>query len=228
VKSNVNPPAGSPLGREPIIASHVMINANQNVSHTATPIKRKIGLKHVQAASQDTQSAPIEPLTLVAIQTTQKEIRRLESLSIKQKQDIDTLTQALSILTSTKSAELEKLAEKWRSASRLAAEEVFASARDKVNRMGGVGAWREREKERAGFAQQWDQEPMREKGDDGSDDDEEKCEEREGMEYERDERIQVVEDDWEYDRGRVGDEKEVDAGNDDDVIHLLSIPDRLC
>lgn len=33
---------------------------------------------------------------------------------------------------------------KWRDASRAAAEELFVGAREKVDRMGGVGAWNER------------------------------------------------------------------------------------
>src|ERR1700712_3421059 len=71
--------------------------------------------------------------------------RQLESAVLSTRRDIDTLTQAISIVTSTKDAELARLIATWRSASREAAEAVFASARDRVNSMGGVGAMRERE-----------------------------------------------------------------------------------
>jgi Swi5-dependent recombination DNA repair protein 1 len=50
------------------------------------------------------------------------------------------------------------LIEKWRTASRSVAEELFATTRDKVNRMGGVGAWKAREKEGKERQQKWDQE----------------------------------------------------------------------
>ena len=74
--------------------------------------------------------------------------KALERQTIRLRQDTGSLIQALSILRTNKAAELEELAEKWRGAARLAAEEVFASAKDRVNRMGGVGAWREQERER--------------------------------------------------------------------------------
>ncbi|KFX94284.1 hypothetical protein V490_04419 [Pseudogymnoascus sp. VKM F-3557] len=45
--------------------------------------------------------------------------------------------------------ELLRLTERWKSASRQAAEELFGSAKDKINRMGGPQAWKEmQEKQR--------------------------------------------------------------------------------
>jgi Swi5-dependent recombination DNA repair protein 1 len=55
------------------------------------------------------------------------------------------------------------LVQKWKVASRAVAEEVYASARDRVNKMGGVGAMREREREKGG-SWGWEGE---EKGDGG-------------------------------------------------------------
>jgi len=72
------------------------------------------------------------------------------------RQDIDTLRQATSIIQKDSDDTLEELVIKWRAAARQAAEEVFASSRDRVNRMGGVGAWKERETERMGFWANWD------------------------------------------------------------------------
>jgi hypothetical protein len=70
---------------------------------------------------------------------------------------VSTLQQALKILEDpNRSEELVALAEKWRGAARLAADAVFAGARDKVNRMGGVGAWREKERERIEWQRSWD------------------------------------------------------------------------
>ena len=45
--------------------------------------------------------------------------------------------------------ELEYLISKWKTASHEAAEELFRGARDRVNKMGGVGAWRERTKKQS-------------------------------------------------------------------------------
>jgi Swi5-dependent recombination DNA repair protein 1 len=110
--------------------------------------------------------------------------RSLETAILRQKQDLDTINQALTILSSAKSIELESLADKWRTASRLAAEELFAGARDKVNKMGGVGAWRERENERGKFAQQWDEQPQKNDDSDEEDVEESEEDEEEGMENE--------------------------------------------
>lgn len=70
---------------------------------------------------------------------------------------LDTHTQALKIESSSRDAELSRLVEVWRSASRAAAEELYGGVRDRVNRMGGVGAWRERERDRSkGWGGGWD------------------------------------------------------------------------
>jgi hypothetical protein len=70
------------------------------------------------------------------------------------KQSLDTAQQAFKIQSSNTDAELETLIRKWRLVSREAAEELFAGAKDRVNRMGGVGAWQERNQKRA---QEWDE-----------------------------------------------------------------------
>ncbi|KAI4166110.1 MAG: hypothetical protein LQ342_000541 [Letrouitia transgressa] len=72
---------------------------------------------------------------------------------------LDTTAQALKLESSQSDAELELLIKKWRRASKDAAEEVFSSVRDRVNRMGGVKAWKERERERVSsgaFGGGWD------------------------------------------------------------------------
>ncbi|KAH7080096.1 hypothetical protein BKA63DRAFT_505690 [Paraphoma chrysanthemicola] len=70
--------------------------------------------------------------------------------------EMQILAQAQTLATSTKDDDLVILIDKWRTASRAAAEELFATTRDKVNRMGGVGAWKAREKEGKERQQQWD------------------------------------------------------------------------
>jgi Swi5-dependent recombination DNA repair protein 1 len=74
--------------------------------------------------------------------------------------EITMLKQAQTLATSTKDDDLVQLVDRWRTASRSAAEELFGSTRDRVNRMGGVGAWKEREKESKERQLKWDQEEM--------------------------------------------------------------------
>jgi hypothetical protein len=73
----------------------------------------------------------------------------------KLRQALDTAQQALKIQSSNTDVELELVIGKWQRISREAAEELFASAKDRVNRMGGVGAWRERNQKQT---QRWDEE----------------------------------------------------------------------
>lgn len=70
--------------------------------------------------------------------------------------EIQILTQAHALATSTKDEDLQVLIDRWRTASRAAAEELFGSTRDRVNRMGGVGAWKQREKEAKERTMKWD------------------------------------------------------------------------
>lgn len=81
---------------------------------------------------------------------------------------LDTSQQAVKISSSNTDAELENLISKWKTASREAAEELFRGARDRVNKMGGVGAWRERTKQQS--SGEWGDENMDGKGtnEDGS------------------------------------------------------------
>lgn len=44
---------------------------------------------------------------------------------------------------------------KWKGAGRLAAEELYAGARERVNRMGGVGVLREKEREGRKRREEW-------------------------------------------------------------------------
>jgi hypothetical protein len=86
------------------------------------------------------------------------ESRRVTSSIIATRATVSTLQQALKILEDPdRSEQLAALSEKWRSAARLAADEVYASARDKINRIGGVGAWRENELERREWRRSWDE-----------------------------------------------------------------------
>lgn len=101
--------------------------------------------------------SPEEQALKKAISKTEFQIRKIQN-------DLDTLQQALKLTTSTTDDELRELSEKWRTCSQLVAEELFGSVKERVQRMGGVAAWRDMEKkkyERANglgdFAQQEEQ-----------------------------------------------------------------------
>lgn len=77
---------------------------------------------------------------------TEREVSLLERKIKREQNDLDTLQQAQKLSTSTKDAELEELIQKWRIVSQAVAEELFGYVKERVNRMGGVAAWREMEK----------------------------------------------------------------------------------
>ncbi|MCJ1311053.1 hypothetical protein MMC25_004723 [Agyrium rufum] len=135
----------------------------------------------------------------------------------KLRSDLDTATQALKIESSHKDVELHRLVTLWKKASQQAAEELFAGCKDRVNRMGGVGAWMEKSRERergGGWAGGW--EDVREAKKGGADDSEDvdgdgeevgkaEKEEMDEMQEERERgesnEIRKEEDKWDEDGG---------------------------
>ena len=102
-------------------------------------------------------------------------IRALESSIRAIKDDVDLLSQAVRIIKVGRDAELEKLIVKWKLISREAAEELYATCKDKVNRMGGMQAWRDMEKQRKEQNRGWDE--TEDVADDEQEEDEGKAEE---------------------------------------------------
>ncbi|KAL9596884.1 MAG: hypothetical protein Q9219_005510 [cf. Caloplaca sp. 3 TL-2023] len=66
------------------------------------------------------------------------------------RRNLDITNQAAEIEASTTDAELETLIRKWRDVSRDAAEEVLKITKERIEGMGGVKAWRKKEKETKG------------------------------------------------------------------------------
>ncbi|KAL5400427.1 hypothetical protein PMIN03_012382 [Paraphaeosphaeria minitans] len=126
--------------------------------------------------------------------------------------DVQILSQAHALATSSNDSDLLILVERWRTASRAAAEELFATTRDRVNRMGGVGAWKDREREHKEWKVKAERDEMEA--------------ERERLEEAR-EKGQVSEDVYEqYAYGEIGTEhEEIESfkAADDDVSWLLKI-----
>jgi uncharacterized membrane-anchored protein YhcB (DUF1043 family) len=91
------------------------------------------------------------------IMDLQKRQRELQSRLSSLRSDLDTVQQALRIESSSNDEELEVLIMKWKKVSQDAAEEVFSGAQERISRMGGVKAWRERTNNNDA---RWEQEEM--------------------------------------------------------------------
>ena len=125
-----------------------------------TPITQSIPTTPVTKTYRPTPGASSLLQSDPDISALQKRHTKLLNQLSTLRSELDTYTQALKIETSNNDAELEELVVIWKTASRAAAEEVFAGARDRVNRMGGLRGLREREQTRneglTGWG--WDQE----------------------------------------------------------------------
>jgi hypothetical protein len=129
------------------------------------------------------------------------------------RQSLETAQQALKLESSpTTATDLESIIHKWKLASRSAAEEVFHSAKERVDRMGGVGAWRaQSRKEPASWDETDQQQP-----------------DREGWSDAQREELQMQKQDWEAERRKYAPEEEKAAadelaGSDDDVSDGLRL-----
>ncbi|ERF70871.1 hypothetical protein EPUS_02393 [Endocarpon pusillum Z07020] len=119
-------------------------------------------------------------------------------------QNLDTAQQALKIASSSADTELENVITKWKLASREAAEEVFRGAKDRVNGMGGVGAWRERSRKKP---EGWDDENLQA--------------DLRYMSEEQREEMEMRKDEWETERRKYGSEKEEEVmENEDDSFTM--------
>lgn len=151
------------------LATH--LSSSVEVNHTATSTQRPISsppeTNPAPAVSPRRRLSPTsQSLASDDVLILQKRHTHLLNQLSAARASLETSNQALKIETSDRDAELEVLTVKWRSASRAAAEEVFAGARDRVNKMGGVGAMRNREKQKTEVAWGWDDAPKKESSDD--------------------------------------------------------------
>jgi Swi5-dependent recombination DNA repair protein 1 len=162
-KPNSNPPAKTPLiSQSPLQKS--VTSAGDDDEDTENRVEnRAIAVTSTQTPQTTSGVRSIgRPSRIQTPQSSQnpqlKATRDLESKVRLIRRENEQLRQALTILDSSKDTELENLIVKWRSAARLAAEEVYGSARDKVNRMGGVEGLREQERQTKELRQQWEDE----------------------------------------------------------------------
>ncbi|OBT89711.1 hypothetical protein VE02_01320 [Pseudogymnoascus sp. 03VT05] len=124
------------------------------------PYKRQQGAS-LSARSSDTSDTQLEIAALVKVQRQLK--NKLHSLT----EELHLCEQAHKIEHGPSEAgssggevdgELLRLTERWKAASRQAAEELFGSAKDKINRMGGPQAWKEMQGKQQGKQQEFQNE----------------------------------------------------------------------
>ena len=134
-----------------------VIEVEDNALHqsTAEPPLLPSSLSPIYKPPPRLSSSPHGPAKDPEYLSLQKQHSALVLQLSKLRQALDTAQQALKIQSSNTDVELELVIGKWQRISREAAEELFADAKDRVNRMGGVGAWRERNRIQT---QRWDRE----------------------------------------------------------------------
>ncbi|KAK4626219.1 uncharacterized protein CLAFUR5_12081 [Fulvia fulva] len=104
-----------------------------------TPAKPTPARKQTPTLWSSKKKDPAEVAAQRAITSLELQIKKVQN-------DLDALKQAKQLSTTSTDAELEALSEKWRLTSQSVAEELFGEVKERVQRMGGVAAWREMEK----------------------------------------------------------------------------------
>ncbi|KAF1985528.1 hypothetical protein K402DRAFT_394508 [Aulographum hederae CBS 113979] len=128
-----------------------------------TPTSRKIQ-RHKISNFASANSTPSTAHVSDEYQALSHHHRALTNLSTRLVSETDTLSQALALLnrslttSKTRDEELEELVEKWKAAAREAAEEVFGMSKDRVMKMGGIKALREREEINREMRREWERE----------------------------------------------------------------------
>ncbi|KAF3002645.1 Glucosaminyl phosphatidylinositol (GlcN-PI) nositol acylation protein [Curvularia kusanoi] len=135
------------------------IAATQIVQAQSEAVAEQVAATPVLAQPRFVKPVPSLPHAAVSSRSSSKKPPSKPSLTrelMQLRSEIQILTQAQALASSSKDEDLQVLIDKWRAASRAAAEELFGTTRDRVNRMGGVGAWKEREKEAQERAMKWE------------------------------------------------------------------------
>ena len=156
--NNTTTPTKSRLGgvavdnKTPYIPSTLAYTINAATSRTPYKPQSNLASARTPVRSNSVRrpaySTPFAKRLDPAEQTLQKDITAIE-LQIKSvRNDIDLLNQAAKYSSDATDHDLEELSVKWKLASQSAAEEIFGTVKERVNRMGGVQAWRDSEKQK--------------------------------------------------------------------------------
>ncbi|KAK4503553.1 hypothetical protein PRZ48_004468 [Zasmidium cellare] len=142
-KANVGYPTYTPSTLahtiKPAVSEPILSSTKPAPSRpTFTPAK-STPLRKPQSFSAKKTITPEEQALRKQISQTEYQIRKVQN-------ELDTLQQAHKLIHSTTDDELRELSEKWRLCSQSVAEELFGTVKERVQRMGGVAAWRDMEK----------------------------------------------------------------------------------
>jgi Swi5-dependent recombination DNA repair protein 1 len=158
-----DPPSSDPVEVNTPLATSIAVAHHQYSTGGAQPAAtlKKPPSTSLHSQPRTSKPLPARPSFSTPSRAPSKKVPTKPALTreiMQLRNEMQILSQAHTLATSTKDDDLVVLIEKWRTASRTVAEELFATTRDKVNRMGGVGAWKAREKEGKERQQQWDKE----------------------------------------------------------------------
>jgi Swi5-dependent recombination DNA repair protein 1 len=155
------PSSDPPETNTPEIQSLAALPQKTTIAQAHAPPKPVTPAPPARAQARTTRPLTSRPNFATPSRALPKKTPSKPSLTreiVQLRSDIQVLSQAQTLATSTKDDDLVALVDRWRTASRSVAEELFATTRDKVNRMGGVGAWKAREQEGKERQQNWDRE----------------------------------------------------------------------
>ncbi|KAF4761706.1 hypothetical protein N7455_003306 [Penicillium solitum] len=129
------------------VETNSISNSPDPTTNPVPPKRKRVPQLFPQFPSQSFQTSDPEILEL------QKQHREIKSKVDTLINELEIATQALNLETNPKYIEIPTLITKWQLASQDAADEVFAGAKERVNGMGGMAAWKERSKR---DATRWD------------------------------------------------------------------------
>ncbi|KIX07713.1 uncharacterized protein Z518_02367 [Rhinocladiella mackenziei CBS 650.93] len=150
----INKPFRSPL-RRPDVRCPVQAPEEQSHRPDSVPERNPALSPSVTTLEVPVQSSPTSALSLdyqsahPEYKNLQKKYSALSHRLTQLRQSLNTSQQALQIEASGQDAELQTLITKWRTIAREAAEELYADAKERINRMGGLIAWRRQAAEEA-------------------------------------------------------------------------------
>lgn len=138
---------GSVSGKasSPLESPHIAQLSSSPFKQLSSPTPR--ASQHLELLDSTT-AVSLSSTSSISFKALQSEANTLQARLATLRQSLDTANQALRLETSNRDTELEQLVDVWTRASRSAAEELFTVAKDRVNGMGGLGAWKQREDER--------------------------------------------------------------------------------
>ncbi|MCJ1442899.1 MAG: hypothetical protein MMC23_003396 [Stictis urceolatum] len=198
------------LTDSPHQAHHQIYLTSANSSHSQRP-GPKPPPRPLKKAPQPHQT----PSQTTHFKALKRRHTTLLTQRIQLKSQLDTAQQALRLKNSPRDEELVRLTRIWRDASRAAAEELFGVARDRVNGMGGMAGWKERERDKRERFGGWGDGDGKESGGRGGG---EKDGEGEGLSDGEKERLRGEREEWAVGEGEEGERgKEVweEAGDDE-------------